>query len=444
LADLALMASEGKPVLGRAELRRLSRELGETEAGTAWRLAALDTYRSASLPPRGVHLWRYTNPLNLLPREALPAAMPPRDLRVASTPDDQSPDDQSDDQPTVLLVPGRAPEINRAAHEAGLTIAPLLQDPGDAERLGKVTPSESGFFASLNSAAFNVGLLVRVPARTRLESALRVIVPAFAETTLPRLLLDVGQQSDLTVVEEHVGVDDDPGGAGVARRVIGVTEILVGPGARVRHVLAESWGRDVSGWLSVYARVERDGSYLGASATLGGERVKLELGADLAGPGARSELHGVVLGSEGQFLDHHTRHRHLSGDTWSDIHFKAALTGKSRSSYTGLIRIEEDAPRSEALQENRNLLLSDAARVDSIPELEILTDDVSCSHGATASPIDPEQIFYLQSRGLDRASAERLVVQGFLEPTLAMVPTNARARLDELVAERLSGMGGAP
>ncbi|MCP4573500.1 MAG: Fe-S cluster assembly protein SufD [bacterium] len=427
MADLELMASEGKPVVGDMDVRRLSGELGESEAGTAWRLAALEAYRNEELPPRGVHLWRYTNPLNLLPREALPAAMPPRDLQVAQLPDDQ---------PAILLLPGRAPEMNGAAREAGLTVSPLLTDSRDARRSGLATPAESGYFASLNAAAFNAGVAIRVPAGARLEQPLRVIVPAFAETTLPRLLIDAGAGSELTVVEEHVDGRED-------HRVIGVTEILVGQNANVRHVLAESWDEGVCGWLSVRARVERDGRYLGASATLGGHRVKLELGADLAGPGARSELFGVVLGGDGQFLDHHTSHRHQVGDTWSDIHFKAVLTGKSRSSYTGLIRIEEGAARSEALQENRNLLLSDTARADSIPELEILTDDVSCSHGATAAPIDPEQVFYLQSRGLGREEAERLVVQGFLEPTLDMVPMAVRTRLDELVQDRLTHLGGA-
>jgi len=151
----------------------------------------------------------------------------------------------------------------------------------------------------------------------------------------------------------------------------------------------------------------------------------------------------VVLGGDRQKFDHHTSHRHLSGNTWSNIDFKAALTDRARSSYTGLIRIEEDAPSSEAFQENRNLLLSDTCRADTIPELEILTDDVSCSHGATAAPIDPEQIFYLQSRGIPRHEAVRLVVKGFLEPTLAMVPAAVRAGLDELVAARLAGLGAA-
>jgi Fe-S cluster assembly protein SufD len=265
---------------------------------------------------------------------------------------------------------------------------------------------------------------------------LRVLVPAFAATTIPRLLIEVADGADFAVIEEHFGGDSD------THRVIGVTEVAVGAGAHARHVLIQRWNDGVNGWLGVRARVERDGFYQGTHITLGGERVKVETGADLAGPGARSELLGVALGGDRQRFDHHTFHRHLSGNTSSNIDFKAAVTDRARSSYTGRIRIEEDAPSSEAFQENRNLLLAHTARADSIPELEILTDDVSCSHGATASPIDPEQVFYLQSRGIRRDEAVRLIVRGFLEPTLAHAPDSVRADLDELVAARLATLDG--
>ncbi|MFN2370521.1 MAG: aminotransferase class V-fold PLP-dependent enzyme, partial [Candidatus Krumholzibacteriia bacterium] len=352
---MALVSSEGKPVIGKEELRRLSTELGETEAGLAWRLAALAAYRDEPLPSRVAHLWRYTDPAHLMPGEPLPAAMPPRDLKVAEMPTDQ---------PAVLLVPGRAPELNAAAKASGLTVAPLLHDDGDAELLGTAAPGTDGFFAALNAAAWNAGVAVYVPAGKALAEPLRLLVPAFAETTLPRVLVVAGRGAELTVVEEHYGGRD-------GHRVIGTTELLVGQNAHVRHVLVERWEEGVTGFLAVRARVERDGSYLGVNASLGGSRLKLETGAELVGKGARSELVGVVLGGGEQRFDHHTLHRHVAGDTWSNIDFKVALTEKSRSSYTGLIRIEEDAPRSEAFQENRNLLLSDSARADTIPELEM-------------------------------------------------------------------------
>jgi len=420
------MSIEGKPVLAREDVRRLSRELGEHETGLAWRLAALEQYDAMPLPDRVTHLWRYTDPMELMPGEPVPVAMPPRDLAAAELPADE---------PAVLLVPGREPALNAPARACGLQVAPLLYDAGDAELLGTAAPADAGFFPALNASAWNAGVAVYVPAGMALDQPLRVLVPSFAETTLPRVLVVAGRGADLTVVEEHTG-----GRAG--HRVIGVTELLVGEGARVRHVLVERWDAGVQGFLAVKARVERDGHYQGVNASLGGDRVKLELGADLTGRGARSELVGVVLGGDEQRFDHHTWHRHSAADTTSNIDFKAAMTAKSRSSYTGIIRIEEHAPRSEAFQENRNLLLSDTARADTIPELEILTDDVSCSHGATASPIDLEQVFYLQSRGIARDEAVRLIVRGFVETTLAQVPASVRDGLESLVAGRLADLGG--
>jgi len=426
------MASEGKPVLARTDVQRLSRELGDGEAGLGWRLAALGEFQNMELPSRVEHLWRYTNPVNLLPLEPMPANMPPRQLKAYDLPADE---------PAVLLVPGRAPAVSEAALALGVTIAPLFADDVDAERLGIVSPLNAGLFASLNAAAWNTGLTIRVPRGARPEQPLRVLVPAFAETTLPRILVDVAEQAEITVVEEHYG-GSDLGDAAEAHRVIGVTEVLVGQGAHVKHVLVQRWSDAVSGWLSVRARVERDGSYHGANASLGGDRVKLELGADLAGPGARSELAGVVLGGDKQRFDHHTRHVHLSGQTWSNIDFKVALTDRARSAYTGLIRIEEGAAGSEALQENRNLLLSDKARADTIPELEILTDDVSCSHGATVAPIDAEQLFYLGSRGIGADEAIQLVVSGFIAPVVDRLPEAVRSAVAELVSGRLVRLAG--
>jgi Fe-S cluster assembly protein SufD len=220
--------------------------------------------------------------------------------------------------------------------------------------------------------------------------------------------------------------------------VVGVTEMLVGANAGVRHVLVQHWEDGVAGHMTQRAVIDRDARFLSATAGLGGSVTKVDLGGILAGPGARSELVGVALAEKRQHMDHHTVHRHTSGHAWSNIDFKAAVTDRARSSYTGLIRIDEKAPVSEAYQENRNLLLSERARVDTIPELEILTDDVSCSHGATATPLDREQIFYLQSRGLSATEAVRVVVRGFVEPTFKLIPEGLREELETLVEARIA------
>jgi Fe-S cluster assembly protein SufD len=164
---------------------------------------------------------------------------------------------------------------------------------------------------------------------------------------------------------------------------------------------------------------------------------KADLGSHLEGPGANVELVGFLCGEGKQHFDHHTVHDHRAPHTYSDLDFKVVLKDKARSAYTGLIRIEPDAPQSEAYQENRNLLLTEGAKAESIPELEILTDDVKCTHGATMGNLDPEHLFYLMSRGLSRGEALRLIVGGFIEPTLSRIPEDLRERLRDHVEDRI-------
>jgi Fe-S cluster assembly protein SufD len=398
----------------------------ENDAALAWRLAAAAMLAELALPDRVQHLWKYTDPASLLPSQPLLTTAAPASWQVPELPA----------SPAVLLVPGEPPQLNEAAREAGVTVGVLFADARDTLELGRAAPAADSYFAALNGAAWNTGATIRIPRGVTLAEPLRVVIPAQSATVVTRLLVVAEDGARATVVEDHAGGGPDS-------LVLGVTEVLVGANAEVRHVLVQRWQPGTRGHLIVRARTERDGRFYGATAGLGGQLVKTDVGCDLAGPGARSELVGFALAEAKQRFDHHTRHVHSSGRTWSNIEYKVAAAGKARSSYTGLIRIAADAPVSEAYQENRNLLLSPTAHADSIPELEILTDDVSCSHGATVAPVDDEQVFYLQSRGLPRTTALRLIVRGFLESTLVQVPSPLREELEGLVAERLARVEGA-
>jgi Fe-S cluster assembly protein SufD len=402
-----------------AAVTEFSRQRGDTAAAATWRARAATVLAQTPYPDRVRHLWRYTDPDRLMPGK--PLATEAADASTVTLPDG----------PAVALVPGQAPRLNDAARACGLVIAPLFEHDADLEALGRAVPAEHGFFEALNAAAFNTAVSIRAPRNLQLDAPLRLVIPALAgRDVLPRVLIVAESGAQFTVVEDHTGGD-------ATSVVVGVTEIVAAANAEVRHVLVQRWAEGVVGHLTQRAVVERDARFLGASAGLGGAVAKLDLGGVLAGPGARSELVGVSLPEKRQHHDHHTVHQHTSGHTSSNIDFKVAVTDRARSAYTGLIRIEEDAAASEAFQENRNLLLSERARADTIPELEILTDDVSCSHGATAAPVDPEQIFYLQSRGISAGSALRLVVQGFVETTLQLMPDNLRGELEDLLEDRL-------
>jgi Fe-S cluster assembly protein SufD len=146
---------------------------------------------------------------------------------------------------------------------------------------------------------------------------------------------------------------------------------------------------------------------------------------------------GVTFGTANQHFDTHTLHHHKVGHTLSNIDYKVVLGGRALSAYTGLIKIEHKAKTCEAYQENRNLLLSPNTKAETIPELEILNEDVKCSHGATIGPIDPMQIFFLQSRGIPKEDATRMVVSGFVEATLKLLPVDLKERVAEFVTDRL-------
>ncbi|MDD5719088.1 MAG: Fe-S cluster assembly protein SufD [Candidatus Krumholzibacteria bacterium] len=405
-----------------AGITEFSRHRGEGAAALQQRLHAAAALARAEFPDRVRHLWRYTDPVRLQPRRLLAPA--PQDVVL----------DAPAVGPAVLVAPGQTPRLSAAATACGITVAPLFADADAAEFYGQAVPATAGYFEALNGAAWNLGLSVRIPRGRHLAEPLRVLIPAPADgDLLPRLLIVVEESASLAVVEEHYG-----GGAGGL--VLGATEILAGAGAEVRHALVQRWADGQVGHLIQRAHLARDARFVGATVSLGGDLAKLDLGAVLAGEGARSEIVGVTLPRQRQHLDHHTLHRHTAGRTWSNIDFKAAVSDRARSAYTGLIRIERNAPGSEAYQENRNLLLGAQARADTIPELEILTDEVSCSHGATVAPVDPEQIHYLRSRGLPPEAALYLIVRGFVESVLAQTPDGVREELDALITARLAGL----
>lgn len=450
MAEVATLTAGGRPALPETLVDELVRRLGETPAGADRRRRAAALYRALPEPDRVRHLWKYTDPARLLPAAAAGEPAAPGEPAgpaavagpAAAAGDGAAPRWGAGGLPAateagVVLRPGLPPALTSAAAAAGFALAPLAASDL-AARLEEAVPAGHGLFEALNTAAWDAGLAVRVPAGSAAAAPLRVVVPAGAGLRLPRLLVVAERGATATVVEEHHG-----GGAG--DRVVGVTELFVAPGAELRHVVVQRWAAGVAGHLTARARLERDARLLTVLASLGGDAAKLDLGAVLAGEGARSELVGVALGTGRQHFDHHTTHEHRAGRTWSNLDFKVALAGRARSAYTGLIRIEAGAPHSEAYQENRNLMLSDACRADTIPELEILTDEVACTHGATVAPVDGEHLFYLRSRGLPAAEALRLIVRGFLETTLSRLPEALREEVEALVAPRLASLaGGAP
>jgi Fe-S cluster assembly protein SufD len=299
-------------------------------------------------------------------------------------------------------------EIQRAPE--GITFEPL----GEHERLGTlVGPDEK--FAAHNAAAWKNGLLVRVPKGVVLEQPLYVrIGNSVADGSLHwRLLVVAEAESRFSLIEEYTSAS-----AELAAYSNAAVELFVEPGAKLEYVSLQDLSRETWHFASHHARVERDAELDWVAGGFGSKKGKVRIQNDLAGPGATSRVTGAYFADGEQHLDYDTFQEHAAPHTTSDFAFKGALRDTATAVWRGMIRVEPDAQKTNAYQENRNLLLSPKAHADSIPGLEILANDVRCTHGATLGQVDREQLFYLMARGLSRGEAERLIVRGFFQDVL--------------------------
>jgi Fe-S cluster assembly protein SufD len=406
------------------------------------RRKAWDAHQGTPLPRRVGHLWRYT--------PAGRFALPDEEALASPAPSPKSTDwpggirkslDAGQLSGATLCREGQFVRsvLAPALAKSGIVLGDLREAAsrhGDIVRahLGKLVGAGRGKFEALNGAVWGGGVFLYVPSGAALEMPVHLLHAAGKQKRksffASRLLVVAGDGSDVTLVDEYAaGRKEGYVNAGV--------EIFAGASSRVRYVAVQHLGREARFYVTQRVRAARDADVLTAVVSLGAAVMKADIGTVLSGPGAESEMAGVLLGEGRQHFDHHTLHDHQAPNTRSNIDFKTVLTGRARSAYTGLIRIADEARGSEAYQENRNLLLSEGARAESIPELEILTEDVRCTHGATVSSLDPEQISYGLSRGIPRPEAARIIVGGFVEPTLRRVPENIRKELRGHVRERL-------
>ncbi len=386
----------------------------------ARRRAAFDAFLAAPPPDRARHLWRYTDPARLLPGGLAPVVAAPGSGLPAC----------------ALLRPGLLGGGGAAGTvPPGVEISDLASAAGAPDLLGSLSFAGKGPFEALNLALFSGGAFVRFPRGLRTEAPVSLVHRAGATGTVsfPRSLVVVEEGAEAALVEEH---ESEEGAEGM---IHSVTEVLLGPGARLVHTVVNTLGDRVRASLVQRARLEAGSSLTSVTVTLGGALSKTEASAVLAGPGSRSEVLGAVFGAGRQQSDLHILQDHEAPRTASDLLVRVALRDRARASYTGRLVIAHDAPHCEARQENRNLLLSERARADSIPELEILTHEVMCSHAAATGPVDPAQLFYLRSRGLLEEDAERVIVLGFLEPVFARVPGEDLAGALRAVALRRLG-----
>ncbi len=360
------------------------------------RVAELERYRSLPLPDTADEHWRFTDL-----RGFDPDAFRPDGASVAEAAEAMLEIDAA----VVVTVTDSGLEVERRLD--GITVEPLSAH----DLLGTLVGADEKF-AAHNAALWEHGLLVAVPRAVEVEKPIYVRITNAGEggALFWRLLVVAGPQSRFSLIEEY---------ASASPAVIGysnaVTELFVEEGAKLEYVSIQNLSRETWHFASHRARVERDAELDWVAGGFGSKKGKTRIQNDLTGPGATSRVTGAYFADGAQHLDYDTFQEHAAPSTTSDFAFKGALRDRATSVWRGMIRVEPDAQKTNAYQENRNLLLSERAHADSIPGLEIMANDVRCTHGATVSQVDRDELFYCMARGLTRGEAERLIVRGFYQ-----------------------------
>jgi Fe-S cluster assembly protein SufD len=328
----------------------------------------------------------------------------------------------------LALVGEGGIEIERAPQ--GVTFEPLAEH----ERLGTLVGAQEKF-AAHNAASWEHGLLVTIGRGVRLEQPLYVRI----SNSVPggslfwRLLVICEPESSAVLIEDYASASADLTGYSNA-----VTELFVEQAARLEYVSLQNLSRETWHFASHRARVERDAELDWVAGGFGSKKGKVWIENDLSGEGATSRVTGAYFADGVQHLDYDTYQLHSAPNTTSDFAFKGALRDRATAVWRGMIHVEPEAQKTNAYQENRNLMLSPTTHAVPIPGLEILANDVRCTHGATVGQVDRDQLFYLMARGLSRAEAERLIVRGFFTDVLDRIDLDPiREALEQMLEGRI-------
>jgi Fe-S cluster assembly protein SufD len=409
-----------------------------------YRQHAWETYARLAIPGVSQDAWRRTD-LRLLPADSFLLPEPGSFQELTPVPEELlQPLAAGRHGGQVILVPGGArsvldPEL--AAKKVVFTdlrSAEMAHPELVARMAGELVRPEEGKFAALAGAFSQNGVVLYIPKGVTVEQPLTSLLwgPGVGLAHLSHLLVWLDEGASVTYVHEAASPDESE-----ASMHAGIVEIKVSDGASLKFVELQSWGRHV--WNFSHERVS-----VGANASLdwifgavGSHLTKNFSELDLVGDGATGRMSGFYFADGDQHLDHDTQQNHLARHTTSDLLFKGALKARSRSVWQGMIYVAKGAQKADGYQANRNLILSSQARADSIPGLEILADDVRCTHGATVGKLEQEPLFYLKSRGIPEKEAERLIVEGFFDPIMQRIPfEGVRARFQQAIHEKTASI----
>lgn len=404
---------------------------------------AWNIYRTQKLPGTNEEAWRRTDISKLDPAQfslvkndsSNGHTAPPEDILAPLT---------SQKQAGQIVLSGSSSSINvsKELSSKGVVFSTFSElkksNPGLLEKvIGKIVKPEEGLFPAMVQAFGRDGLVLFVPKNAKVDLPLHSVVWNTLEKTayFSHVVVVLEENAEVTYIHETASpdVNIEPGFHA------GVVEILVGENAKLQFVELQSLGKNVWNFSNERARVEKNGTIEWTFGAIGSHLTKNFTDLDLVGEGATGKMSGFYFTNGKQHLDHDTQQNHLAPSTTSDLLFKGALLDNSRSVWQGMIYVAPDAKKTDGYQANRNLILNRNAHADSLPGLEILTDDVRCTHGATVGKIDPDEIFYLLSRGIPRKEAERLIVEGFFDPIMQRIPfEGVRNRFQQYIHNKMA------
>jgi Fe-S cluster assembly protein SufD len=374
-----------RSALSRETVQELSGSRREPEWLLALRLRAFEAFQHLPMPDQRTEGWRRTS-LRGLNLDAFEPGRARVDLTVSG-------------DTRGVVVP-----LEEALDDARLSV--------QLERhFGQVVVSDVDKFVALHYAFFNAGVVVLVPRGVALKEPIWIEYSGSGPLLAHSLVL-VEEQGELPALVEDFRDGDD--------LACNVVEQVVGANAHLRYVQLQRFGSEVWNFSTQRAELAQDATFRTLNVARGSRVTRNTIQVVLNGRGSQADLLGIVDVSGRQHVDFQTLQEHYGDATRSDLVIHDALRERASANFTGLIRINKPAHQTESSQEQKNILLSDSARADSDPKLEILNNDViRCTHGAAVGPVDSEMVFYLQSRGLDRSAAEELIVKGFFQSTLA-------------------------
>ncbi len=403
----------------------------------ALRRGAAEALERDGLPGRRDEAWRFTSVRNVV--ELTPDALPADDaLAQAAAQVAALSGIEANAQRVVLtLVDGLPVLAADASYPEGLSVTPLTEAYAQASAPAAVSLRPERHFRALNTARFERGLLLHV--RGELSAAVHVVyTSAGAQVAHPRVHLELEQGARCTLVEHFIGEPVEP-----AQRVLvnAVTDVRVGPNAELEHVRVHRSAQHLLGDLAV--EVQRDGRYRSRVVTLGGPLMRMGLHVAMVGPGAEVALDGVYHAAGRDHVDHHTLVEHRASNCTSHEDYRGVVDEKGTAVFDGIAQVHREALVSEAHQSNRNLLLADTATVHTKPHLEIDTDSVVASHGATVGSLDADQLFFLRTRGLRESNARALLIFAFVRELIDRISdASTRDQALEAMASRLPDSAG--